>query len=160
MSKTIQLTKGMVTVVDDWWYDYLMQWKWCAMKDRNTFYAFRMETKNGKQTGITMHRVVNKTPKGMVTDHIDCDGLNNQEHNLRTCTSGQNICNTKARSRSGFKGVSKRGNRWRASLSVRRKKISLGMYDTAEEAALAYDKGAKQYVGEFAHLNFPERGGL
>jgi hypothetical protein len=36
-----------------------------------------------------------------------------------------------------------------------KRKISLGWYETAEEAARVYDKAAKEYFGEFAYFNFP-----
>jgi len=39
--KLIPLTKGKFAMVDDEDYDFLMQWKWCAAKNRNTFYARR-----------------------------------------------------------------------------------------------------------------------
>ena len=47
----------------------------------------------------------------------------------------------KARSTSGYKGVScfKLTDKWRATIVVNRKQISLGYYETKEEAALVYN---------------------
>lgn len=88
--KLIPLTKGQSTMVDDWNYDWLMQWKWYANKNRGTYYAVRSEKINNKATVILMHREIMNTPKSMVVDHINHDGLNNLEHNLRNCTESQN----------------------------------------------------------------------
>lgn len=91
MTKEIQLTQGKVALVDDDWFDYLSQWKWFCDKG---IYAARSKRKdNGKQETIYMHAVVANTPKGMNTDHIDMNGLNNQSYNLRVCTKSQNMGN-------------------------------------------------------------------
>ena len=111
----------------------------------------------------SVHRVVMGNPKGMDIDHIDGDGLDNRKENLRICTRSQNCANKKVRrdSRSGYKGVSvrKRGKRFKAYISdpetkfPKKRHIALGTYDTAEEAALAYNKAALEMYGEFAFLN-------
>ena len=41
LAREIPLTRGMVALVDPQDYDRLMQWKWQAVKGRNTFYASR-----------------------------------------------------------------------------------------------------------------------
>lgn len=73
-------------MVDDEDFEYLNQWKWTAHRIGNDWYATRGE----KKKIIYMHREILRTPKGMLTDHIDMDGLNNQKKNLRICTHQQN----------------------------------------------------------------------
>jgi hypothetical protein len=157
--KEIPLTRGMVALVDDEDYAWLMQWRWRLLPSKNNcFYATTSVPSGGKNKSISMHRMILKTPKGMLTDHIDGNGLNNQRSNLRACTSLQNSRN-KARESSAtyaYKGIQPVGNKWRARLFVPGKKHHIGVYATPEEAARAYDKAAIQEFGEFARLNFPQ----
>jgi len=61
---------------------------------------------------------------------------------------------------SGYKGVTlHRKGKWKAKIQFNKKGIYLGLYDTPEEAAIAYNKAAKEYFGEFAKLNRCEIGG-
>lgn len=55
--------------------------------------------------------------------------------------------------KSGFRGVRKDGTRFRATIYVNRKAIHIGMYDTAEEAALAYNQKSVEYFGNDGKLN-------
>lgn len=58
--------------------------------------------------------------------------------------------------RTGFKGVSEKGNGWQASIGHNYKSIYLGYFDTKDQAAKAYDEEAYEIYGERAMLNFPE----
>jgi hypothetical protein len=104
-----------------------------------------------------MHELVVACPKGMVRDHKDRNGLNNQKANLRIATHSQNQANSPPRNGRRYKGVyTMESGRWRAQIQFNHKLYYLGSYDTAKEAAKSYDKKAHELYGEFAYLNFPK----
>jgi hypothetical protein len=71
------------------------------------------------------------------------------------CTlSRLKILQPKTRPKSGFYGVSVNGKRWKARLRYGGKEHNLGTYNTKEEAALAYDRAARQHKGAKAVCNF------
>lgn len=156
--KEIKLTRGMVALVDDEDFLALTVYKWCAFKDRKTFYAVRYEHSQGKQTKVYMHRVIMSAPIGMFVDHKDHDGLNNQKSNLRLCNHSQNGRNRQVsrNNTSGFKGVcwNKQAEKWMAYIKDNGISRTLGNFDSREEAAKAYDMAARKLFGEFAKLNF------
>lgn len=156
--KQIPLTQGKVALVDDEDFEWLNQWKWCAIRGRKTWYAARGEMRNKKTTYIRMHREILKTPKGMDTDHKDHNGLNNCRNNLRIATNSQNQHNQLLRGigTSKYKGVSwdKGRKKWRAVIRVNKKTKSIGRFTTEVAAAKAYDCRAKKLYGEYACVNF------
>ena len=157
--KQIELTQGKVALVDDKDFKWLNQWNWCASKMGTGWYAQRgIRTKNKHDTSLRMHRVILNAQKGQMVDHKDCNGLNNQRHNLRLCTPSQNAFNRRnhCQSSSKYKGVSwnKKCKKWRAYIKLNHKIMHLGSHIIEEEAALAYDKKAKELFGEFARPNF------
>jgi len=64
------------------------------------------------------------------------------------------ILQPKTRPKSNFYGVSVNGKRWKARLRYGGKEHNLGTYNTKEEAALAYDRAARQHKGAKAVCNF------
>lgn len=144
--REIELTKGYKAQVDDDDFVWLNQWNWYADEKNNTVYAARRE---GKQC-LYMHNVISGASGDMTTDHIDSDGWNNQRVNLRTATRSQQRMNSVGYGASGVKGVSFHHGRWRAVIFVQGKQVSLGRFDTIEEAASAYTTAARSYFGEFA----------
>lgn len=78
---------------------------------------------------------------------LQIDRINNNEgynpNNCRWVTRTTNTQNTRKRkdNTSGYRGVSfsKKSNRYFAGINVNNKKINIGYYDTALEAAKAYD---------------------
>lgn len=149
----INLNKGKITLVDDDMFEYLNQWKWSCVKG----YAMRSAMVDGAHKTIYMHTMVNCTPAGYQTDHINRDPLDNRKINLRTATKSQNGCNRDIASNntSGFKGVSwhKSNNAWRAIIKINGKAKHLGLYDNIIDAANAYNEYAKKLHGDFALLN-------
>lgn len=108
------------------------------------------------------HNIGNKLDKNTVVDHIkSANGTNSQDilENLRLSTVTQNRRNAKpqVKNQSGFKGVSLRKGRdfnpYGAWITVNRKAINLGCFNSAIEAATAYDNAALQYFGEYALTN-------
>ncbi|MCG8331547.1 MAG: hypothetical protein MI974_27905 [Chitinophagales bacterium] len=79
---------------------------------------------------------------------LDCR-LDNLVYRSRSVASRKR----KTSSRIGYTGVYKENNRYRAVISVNRKSVHIGMYDTAEEAALAYNKKSKELYGEDGKQN-------
>ena len=142
--KQIQLTQGKIALVDDEDYERLSMFKWFY----NTGYAC-------KNSDIQkMHRMINDTPKGFVTDHINGDTLDNRKANLRTATHKQNMANRKVHSNSisGIKGVAwvERNKRWKARIVLNGKDKHLGYFDTPEAARVKYLEAARISFGEFA----------
>lgn len=158
MTKEIPLSQGMVALVDDDMYEELMQYKWSAIRRRYTWYAFRSTQRvDGRQTTILMHRAILQTPKGMLTDHADGNGLNNIRSNLRACTKQQNQQNQRGHGGSSkYKGVSwsKARKKWHARIETNGKTSHLGYFANEDDAAKSYDVAALRLFGEFALLNF------
>lgn len=156
--KEIILSNGEKCQVDDEDYDEMNKIKWHADKRGSLVYV--------NSHGGRIHRIIMKANDSKVhVDHIDGNGLNNQKINLRLCSAGQNVCNSKLRknNKSGFKGVSQYtaakvwkdyyGPVYRARIIFKDKEISLGYFKCPKEAAKARDLKAKELHGEFAKLN-------
>lgn len=104
------------------------------------------------------HRIVfllahNRLPKYI--DHINGNKSDNRVENLRECNNSQNSTNKNKQSNntSGYKGVFRQGNKWRACIRKDGHKYNLGNFACKHEAAKAYNEAALKYHGEFAYLN-------
>ena len=155
MAKEIQLTQGIVTIVDDEDYEYLNQFKWYLLKSHTNYYAIRTIRPENKL--IQLHRIVIKAKKGEMVDHINGNKLDNRKSNLRICTNSQNCQNKKISkfNKSGFNGVSwcKKNKKWVAQIACNNKKMHIGYFTNPIDSARAYNKAAIKYHGEFAKLN-------
>lgn len=156
--KTIPLTHGFITVVDDSDYPSLAQFHWHLARGRRTNYAARGVRVNGKMKRIYLHRQLLGVSSEVHLDHQDGDGLNNQRTNLRPATRAQQSANSpKVVGRtSQFKGVSRalRPVGWKAHIRAGGKVHHLGYFKDEQVAARAYDQAARLHFGEFARPNF------
>jgi len=88
--KFIKLTQDKQAIVDDSDYERLSKFKWCY----HLGYAIRYAGGGRKQRRFErMHRVVNNTPDGFFTDHINRNKLDNRRANLRTVKHRENSIN-------------------------------------------------------------------
>jgi hypothetical protein len=153
----ISLTMGKVAIVDAADFEWLSQWVWSAVRSKTGWYA----TRAGENGPERMHRLVmGVSDSRVLVDHRDRDGLNNRRGNLRVCTNAQNMRNSAKRrnNTTGYKGVvlQKPSGRFLARITTDRVETHLGTFDTAYEAALAYDAAARRQHGEFACTNFED----
>jgi hypothetical protein len=121
-------------------------------------YAVAYVRRAGKKTKLYMHRLITGvTNPQVLVDHRDHDTLNNRRRNLLACTFGhnaQNVSLEKRLSSVGYRGVRRKGNKYQASLDFLGEYIYLGVFDTAEQAARAYDSKVIELYGPYGWTNF------
>ena len=136
----IKSTKGVLVKVDDADFEWLVQYKWSIISS-----GYAMANINGKPT--LMHRLINNTPQGFDTDHINMDKLDNRRVNLRVATRRQNMLNTgpSKSNKLGVKGVS--FDKWTRDSKKYRTYVRgkyIGRFKTLHDAALAYKMAIKE----------------
>ena len=157
----ILLTNGMVVLVDPEDEQAVSRHRWYVWKPKssNLYASARVEGR-----WVWLHRfIMGPPPKPELrTDHVNGNGLDNRRSNLRWATPAQNMRNSrKVKSQSSkFKGVHWAKNRqgWEARIRADGHVRYLGVFDTEENAAAAYDEAAKDLHREFACLNNPGPG--
>jgi hypothetical protein len=161
----MQFKKGLVGLLSDEDADLISECKWGVAGPGYVSGSYQ-----GKQQYL--HRVVlsrvigRELVKGEYSDHINRNRLDNRRENLRVVTNRQNLLNRELQDNntSGYRGVwyykgqahKNIKKRWAAEIKIVGKRKFLGFYETAKEAAQAYDNAARESNGEFARLNFPD----
>jgi hypothetical protein len=145
----VPLTQGKFAVIDDADAPIIAAYKWWSVRSRTADRWYAATKIGGKR--VWMHAVLTGYP---MTDHRDCDGLNNRRSNLRPCTNAQNSANRRKYSdkTSRFKGVcwNKEKQRWTAQIRRNQRTLHLGYFQNEEEAAETYSQAAAASFGEFA----------
>lgn len=94
--KSLDLSRGLVCVLDDEDYAVHGHKKWSASSHRGS-HAYAYRTEAGKR--VYLHRLIAQPSNGMCVDHIDGDTLNNRRGNLRCVTRAENSRNRHERPR-------------------------------------------------------------
>lgn len=142
--KTVLLTQGMSTIVEDEDYERVSKFKWMFNKKGKYGggYAQRSQHvkvgfKQYKTVTIYMHRFILNAPNDNV-DHINGNTLDNRRENLRVVPQEINVRNRRSvpGSTSKYVGVHlhKLTGKWRAQIKVDSEAKSLGLFSTQEEA--------------------------
>lgn len=142
-------------ILDDKYQYLLRDYDWYLARG----YVVRSDYKDKVAYQMRIHRQIlglKRNDKRQV-DHINGNKLDNRVSNLRVCKQSQNNMNKSkyVTNKSGYKGVSwkKSSQKWCSQISVARQVIHIGLFDTKEKAAEAYNKKALQLHGSFARIN-------
>jgi hypothetical protein len=104
---------------------------------------------NGKQ--IPVHRFISNPKDNELVDHINRNKKDNRSCNLRNTSKSVNAfnCDIRRNNTSGRTGVRLRKDthRWTAEIKKDRKKITLGCFETYEQAVEAREEAEKKYYG-------------
>lgn len=108
----------------------------------------------GARRIVRFHRIVMHAGPNQYVDHRNRKRYDNRKSNLRCCTYVENnrnrgLCSTNT---SGIIGVSydRKRKKWTASITLNRKKIFIGRFESKESATMARLKKELELFGEFA----------
>jgi len=110
---------------------------------------------NHGKIGFLHNFIMNNIDKKFEYDHINRNKWDNRKDNLRISNHALNKFNQEPsrNNTSGYKGVSKKGNKWSARIKYDGKYRYVGFFDDKVSAAIAYNEAAQKNIGEHAWLN-------
>lgn len=154
--RCLPLTRGKVAIVDEADFEIAASRKWYAAETAGGRFYAASKPKGGI---VYLHRLILGAPSNVTVDHVNGDTLDNRRANLRIATHSQNMRNSHVRrdNTTGFKGVwapTKSSPKFKAYIGTAPHRRYLGRFESAADAARAYDAAASELYGEFAWLNF------
>ena len=143
MAKKIKVFTEEMAIVDNDMYDELSKYRWHL----HTGYPARKV----KDKTIFMHRLVNQTPEGKFTDHINRNILDNRKDNLRTADKRLNGLNrgVQPNNKSGYKNVClhKASGLWTVEVKNGAKRV-VKYFKTMKEAIIKSKSIRKEVYGK------------
>jgi hypothetical protein len=160
-------------ILDEHVYEKLNQDKnlktikfWENLREHSSGYVFfqknwRQKDGSYKNETIYLHKLISekfvKKPAGKVrwfVRFINANAVDCRLENLEWSTFSNLVRNTrKIKNSTGYRGVVKQGRKFYSYIYVDRKGIPLGSFDTAEQAAAAYNKKSTELFGKTNTLN-------
>ena len=152
MSKTIELSRGKVAIVDDKDHEWLSEFfRWYYVPGTSTGYAATAGyNKAGKRATILMHRLILATEddvEGRRISHINKDGLDNRRSNLLILPGERSAKVIMALAE--YEGISyRKGGPWVAEVMAHGVPHYLGNFATAEAANRARQEALSGNIAE------------
>lgn len=147
-----------VAKVDDCDFELASSYRWNLRRTKGSGRDYVYAYAKRRPSGLWMHRLIAKTPDGMVTDHVNHDTLDNRRSNLRPCTFSQNSFNRVLRSDSttGERCLyfDKSRGRWRVVVKANGKRFRK-WFSSIEVAREERDRKILEMHGEFANPALP-----
>ena len=154
----VPLTRGYEALIDAADLEIGASRLWYASVMKHGVYAHHKDSAGV----VSLHSLILQPPPGMFTDHISGNTLDNRRRNLRAVDKRKNAWNARlaGHNTTGFRGVHYRGDRgtWSARIKRHGRYETLGSFDSAEEAAIAYDEALRCIAGSDGRYNFPRSG--
>lgn len=131
--KHILTSRGKQVLIDDEDFDRINKLSWSI-----TSQGYATAWNKGTGGLVLMHRVINNTPDGLVTDHVNGNKLDNRRANLRSVDRRANFLNSENPRAKNPIGVynDRRALKkpWRVRLKIKGKQYHVGYYQTEREA--------------------------
>lgn len=156
----LNLESGHKVKIDSEDLERVSQFKWRVTE--GTQGRLRVVTSIRSEKGsrtMTLGKFLMDPPPGkQVYPRRFNDGLDYRKDNLIVCTLAerQRLLPKKRKATSSpYRGVSysATAKKWRAGIEVEGKSINLGLYDSEDAAAIAYNEAARKYFGPMAYQN-------
>lgn len=154
--KTLEIKKGYSVQVDD--EDFhrirIFPWKILMLGKGNFYCGFSINIGKKKYKKVWLqHMIVGKPPEGKRIFFKDKNPLNCTKANIEFLSYSEYGHMTHKKTEDKYLGVILE---YIARIRVNNKLKVIGVYDSAQEAAKAYDLEAKKVYGDKAVLNFEE----
>lgn len=140
---------GTVFSIDKEDYHKIKDSKWVENKA-----GYLVARKNNKVYRLSRVLMGMSSGDKNVVDHIDGNTLNNKKDNLRIVSQSQNCKNTShsKKSKTKYPGISiLPTGKYKARITVNRKRIHIGHFDNLEEAISARKEYENKYFGELSY---------
>lgn len=121
-------------------------------RNGKVYWLVQVDGKKRKRSQIVFCMTRGRWPAQQI-DHINGDSTDDRPSNLREATQEQNAWNHKRRAKKSPlpMGVRTSGSgRFVARIAVHKKQITIGTFNTIEQASAAYAAARVQHFGEFA----------